>query len=134
MPFSIKDILPFRWRVRRLKLFTHHRYHLWRSFMQVTNISLQAGAAPVHYVVADQNGNPLLPANVTWVLDQALAGLVMSSDATGFFFSCPAATPAETGNATATYTGPGAAGGSVSQAWPCTVTIEAVTGLTLLQQ
>lgn len=102
--------------------------------MQVTNIALQAGAAPVHYVVADQNGNPLLPSNVTWALGPALAGVIISSDATGFFFSCPAATPAETDTATATYTGPGADGGSVAQGWPVTVTIEAVTGLTLLQQ
>jgi hypothetical protein len=126
----------WRHRVRHLTLLRHHHYHHHRRhhYMQVTNIPLQAGAAPVHFVIADQNLNPLLPGNITWVLDPALNGVVLSSDATGFFFSCPAATPAETGNATATYTGPGAAGGSVVQAWPCTVTIEAVTGLTLLQQ
>jgi hypothetical protein len=71
---------------------------------------------------------------VTWALDSALTGVVMSADPTGFFFSCPAATPAEAGNATATYTGPGAAGGSVSGALSVAVTIEAVTGLTFLQQ
>jgi hypothetical protein len=103
--------------------------------MKITALTIQAGAAPVHVVVADQNGNPLMPGNVTWVLDSALSGVVMSSDATGFTFSCPAATPAEgPANATATYTGPGAAGGSVSGELPITVTIEAVTGLTFLLQ
>lgn len=102
--------------------------------MQVMEIDLVAGGPPVHYVVGDQNGNPLDPTNIVWNLDASLSGVSIASDATGFFFSCPAGTPGESGPSSATYTGPGAQGGSVSHSWPVNVTVAPVTDLTLFQQ
>lgn len=95
--------------------------------MQITTLNLTAGAAPVHVTVADENQNPLPVADISWMLDASLAGVMFPSDATGFNFSCPASTAAETGNAVATYTVNGVTG-----TLAVAVTIAAVTGLTFL--
>ncbi len=106
--------------------------------MEVTSLTIVAGANPAHYVVADQSLKPLDPTKIGWVLDGSLAGVVMTSDATGFFFSAGPAALDASGNAVATYTGADAVGGAVSQTFPVTVTAEApvatVTGLRLLQE
>lgn len=95
--------------------------------MQITQLALTAGAAAVHVTVADQNLNPLPPADVTWVLDTSLAGVTFLADATGFNFTAAVGTAAETGNATATYTVNGVTG-----MLPIVVSVAAVTSLTFL--
>ena len=105
---------------------------------QVSQITLQAGGAPVHFVIADQGGNPLLPSVIqSWMIEPPLqAGLVISADATGFFFSWQgsAAPPAGIGNVTASFHVPGS-GQPVRRSFPVIIAnATSVTDLTLFQQ
>jgi len=102
--------------------------------MQVNQIDpIAAGAAPVHYVIADQNGVAQLPAGIAVTSDAAL-GLTITQDATGWFFSVPASQVAATGNVTFTDTAANVVGGSVVAVFACSVVAEQVTGLTLLRE
>lgn len=104
--------------------------------MQVTQIGpINAGAAPVHYEIGDQNGVIQSPAGIAVTLDAALAGVVVTQDATGWFFSAPASMPAvASANVTFTDTSPATGGAAVVGVFPCSVVAEAVTGLELFQQ
>lgn len=103
--------------------------------MQVTQVGpINAGAAPVHYEIGDQNGVIQLPAGIAVTLDPSLAGVVVTQDATGWNFSAPASMPAATGNITFTDTSSATGGTAVTGVFPCTVNAESVTVLTLFQQ
>lgn len=102
--------------------------------MQVTQVGpIAAGAAPVHYEIGDQNGVIQLPTGITVTLDAAAsaAGVVVTSDATGWFFSAPSSAPTSAGNVTFTDSIPNP---PVSATFPCPTTAETVTGLTLFQE
>ena len=105
------------------------------AFNQVTTLSITAGAAQAsgptgnHIVVYDQDQRQLSPSDITWALDASLAGVVTTPDATGFFFTCPDATPAESGNAVATYTINGVTG-----TLAISVVVSAVTALQFSQE
>ena len=102
--------------------------------MQVTQVGpIQAGAAEVHYEIGDQNGVIQLPAGITATLDAvaSAAGVVVTSDATGWLFSAPSSAPTSAGNVTFTDSVPNP---PVSMTFPCSTVAEAVTGLTLFQQ
>jgi hypothetical protein len=103
--------------------------------MQVTAVGpINAGAAPVHYEIGDQNGVIQLPTGITVALsaDNTAAGVVVAADGTGWFFSAPNSAPA-TPNGTVTFTD-SVPNPPVVATFPCTVVGEAVTGLTLFQQ
>jgi hypothetical protein len=103
--------------------------------MQVTQIGpINAGAAPVHYEIGDQNGVIQLPAGIAVTLDPSLAGMVVLQDDSGWLFSAPASMPAAAGNVTFTDTSSATGGTSVTGVFPCSVNAEAVTALTLFQQ
>jgi hypothetical protein len=95
---------------------------------QITQLDLTAGAAATHVTVvgvdADNNQTPIPPADVTWALDASLSGVSFVADATGFNFSAPEGTAAETGNAVATYTVNGVTG-----TLPVVVSVAAITSL-----
>jgi hypothetical protein len=104
--------------------------------MQVTQIGpIAAGAAPVHYDIGDQNGVIQLPTGIAVTLDPGLVGVIVTQDETGWFFSAPSSMPA-VGPLSVTFTDSSSATGGtpVTQAFPCSVNAEAVTGLTLFQQ
>ena len=76
---------------------------------QITQITLDPGASPVHVTVTDQAGNPINPADLTWT--GTPSGITVSTDATGFNFEAAAGTansPAV--EMTATYTPNGISG------------------------
>jgi hypothetical protein len=104
--------------------------------MQVTQIGpINAGAAPVHYEIGDQNGViQLIPAGIAVTLDPSLAGVVVLQDDSGWFFSAPASMPAAAGPVTFTDTSSATGGTPVTGVFPCSVNAEAVTALTLFQQ
>jgi len=113
--------------------------------MQVTQIGpIVSGAAPVHYVVGDQNGNILSPAvgappgsvAITPSWDAPLDALIVTPDATGWFFSAPSNAVAASGNVTFNGNGAGFAGGTVHTSFPASILAPAVlvTGFTLFQQ
>ena len=93
------------------------------SLNPITALTIVAGASnssgPTgnHIIVYGQEGSvtgpALNPASVTWAIDSSLtsAGVVITPDSTGFFFSAPASTTsAASGVATATYTVNGVTG------------------------
>lgn len=70
---------------------------------QVTSITIDPGAGPVHVTVTDQAGNPIPPADIVW--SGAPAGVTMSADSTGFNFEASAGTSnTQSTEMTATYT------------------------------
>lgn len=76
--------------------------------MSITSIEMVAGVGSTHVTVDDQDGHPLLPANIAWT--GAPDGLTISPDDTGFVFAALATLAPNSYSATATYNGPGAAG------------------------
>ena len=92
----------------------------------VTKIALIAGGAPVHVTVADQQGDPLPPANVTWTGEPQ--GLTITPDATGFLFQADAGVPAGAVTAQASYQGPLAA-----MAVTASLTLDVSVGVTALE-
>jgi hypothetical protein len=126
----------FRRHVRRLTLWTYMAHHHGARLMQVTQIGpINAGAAPVHYEIGDQNGVIQLPAGISVTLDPGLSGVVVTQDATGWFFSAPSSMPGVGPlNVTFTDTSSATGGTPVTASFPCTVNAESVTGLTLFQQ
>lgn len=58
---------------------------------QVTSITVDPGATPVHVTVTDQAGNPVPPADITWAGNPS--GVTIAADATGFNFEAGPGTP-----------------------------------------
>ena len=86
------------------------------AFNPVVSLSVGIGSAPTagpsgnHIVVYDQVEVMIAPTDIMWVLDPSLAGVIATADGTGTFFTCPAGTPVESGNATATHIPTGVVG------------------------
>lgn len=81
------------------------------AFNQVSSLSFGAGmpntAGPMgnHIIVYDSTQNPpvaVAPADIQWALGPMLTAVTVTPDATGFFFSAPAGTAAQSDSAVAT--------------------------------
>lgn len=76
----------------------------------VTSINLMLPASgstnSAHVTVADQNGNPVPPANITWDIPNTTPGTGIIPDATGFNFEISVNAPVGTLQTRATYNGP----------------------------
>lgn len=78
--------------------------------MTITSLTLDAGAAPRHILVQNQDGVDLPPEGVHWDLDPAITAVTVTPDATGFMFAAPAGAKAASGPAVATWTANGVKG------------------------
>lgn len=84
-------------------------------FNPVTSLTVTAGMGQTsgpngnHIVVYDQDENPLSPSDITWSAPQ-LTEVIITPNATGFFFTAMANAAAQSGTATATYTVNGVTG------------------------